>query len=197
MRENKTNQVDPEEISLLIQLLEQTIKDNVNGDVVELGCYEGTTSLILQDTLTKKAPHKRLYVYDSFEGLPEKSQNDQSPAGLQFKAGELTASKKLLIRQIRQSNLPQPNITKAWFSELRATDMPSCICFAFLDGDYYDSIMDSLKLIWDATTKGGIIVVDDYINEALPGAKKAVDEWLATHEHSSFKNCASMAIIRK
>ena len=29
---------------------------------------------------------------------------------------------------------------------------------------------------------GATIVVDDYANEALPGASKAVDEWLLAHQ---------------
>ncbi len=197
MRPLVSNQVDPEEVRLITQLLERTITNNIEGDVVELGCYVGTTSLFLQEALVTKAPHKHLYVYDSFSGLPEKSLKDQSPAGLQFVAGELSASKKVLIQHFKQAGLPLPVITKAWFSDLQASDMPSKTCFAFLDGDYYESITDSLKLVWNTIPNGGIVVIDDYINEALPGAKKAVDEWLATHEHKYMQSRASLAIIEK
>ena len=38
--------------------------------------------------MTKKID-KRLYVYDSFEGLPEKTKEDTSPLGESFKPGEL------------------------------------------------------------------------------------------------------------
>lgn len=197
MRPLVSNQVDPEEVRLITQLLEKAITNNIEGDVVELGCYVGTTSLFLQETLMSKAPYKRLYVYDSFSGLPEKTHKDQSPAGLQFVPGELATSKKVLIQHFKQAGLPLPKITKAWFSDLRATDMPPTTCFAFLDGDYYESITDSLKIVWNTMPRGSIIVVDDYINEALPGAKKAIDEWLATHTYQHMQSRASLAIIEK
>ena len=56
--------------------------------------------------------------------------------------------------------------------------MPEIISFAFLDGDYYESIQDSFRLIENKLTPGAVIVVDDYANEALPGAALAVDEWV-------------------
>jgi O-methyltransferase len=71
-----------------------------------------------------------------------------------------------------------PIIKKGWFSEVTADDLPEAIAFAFLDGDYYLSVKDPLKSIWPRLSPGAIVVVDDYANEALPGAAKAVDEWI-------------------
>ena len=71
---------------------------------------------------------------------------------------------------------------KAWFSDLTEKDIPDKIAFAFLDGDYYESIVTPLRLIWDNVTPGGIIVIDDYDNQALPGAARAVHEWVDTHD---------------
>lgn len=149
----------------------------VDGDVVELGCYEGATSLLLQRVLVETAPGKRLYLYDSFEGLPEKTTEDLSPTGEQFRVGELKASRARLIKKFRSSGLPLPVVKKAWFSSLSGDDMPDGICFAFLDGDYYESVRDSLLLVEDKMASGGVIVVDDYVSDELPGAAKAVDEW--------------------
>ena len=136
-----------------------------------------------------------LHVYDSFEGLPEKSSHDASPAGEQFQPGELSASKKRFVENYKKAGLALPRIHKGWFSELTEADIPEQIAFAFLDGDYYDSIMTPLKLIWPRLVPGAIVVVDDYVNEALPGAAKAVDEWLAAHP-VKFRTEHSLAIIR-
>lgn len=174
-----SNQVDEREIAVIMRELNQTLGHNIDGDVVEFGCYVGTTSVFLADRL-KNIP-KRLYLYDSFEGLPPKTTEDESPAGTQFKTGELLAAKKELIKNLRQANVPMPAIKKAWFSDLHETDIPETIAFAFLDGDYYHSIKDPLMLIWNHLAPGATIIVDDYANEALPGAAKAVDEWLKTH----------------
>lgn len=68
------------------------------------------------------------------------------------------------------------------------------IMFAFLDGDYYDSINSSMGLIENKLAKKAVIVVDDYANEALPGAAKAVDEWLLSHPHK-VNIQASLAVL--
>lgn len=147
----------------------------VEGDFVELGCYKGDTSLCLAEIL--KDTGKKLWIYDSFEGLPEKQQQDASVAGENFKEGELYVSKREVKERFLRANLPLPVITKAWFQDLTDEDLPRKIAFAFLDGDFYESIRDSLKLVEEKMALGGIIVVHDYSNPALPGVMRAVDEW--------------------
>ena len=147
----------------------------VAGDFVELGCYKGDTSLLLADLL--KSTDKQLYIYDSFEGLPEKRAEDESAAGENFKGGELYVTKREVKERFLRANLPVPVIKKAWFNELTDADLPEKIAFAFLDGDFYESIKDSLKLVEDKMSKNGAIIVHDYNNPALPGVAKAVDEW--------------------
>lgn len=189
-----TNQINVSELSVILRELRTVIRQGVTGDVVELGCYEGTTSLFLQREL-QKTKDRKLFVYDSFAGLPPKINHDLSPAGTQFVAGELRTSKQTLVKHFKHAGLPIPHITKCWFSELDSNLMPESIAFAFLDGDFYDSILDSLRAIWPALSSGAVIVVDDYHTEALPGVKKAIDHWRTTHEFSLSVE-ASLAIIR-
>lgn len=187
-----SNQIDERELAIILRELEKTLTTNVNGDVVEFGCYVGTTSVPLGKRLL--TADKKLFVYDSFEGLPEKTREDESPTGTQFVAGELLASKKQLIKNFRQANIPVPTIVKAWFSDVTPAEVPSAISFAYLDGDYYRSVLDPLRLIWDRLSPGAIVVVDDYANEALPGAARAVDEWLRSHP-AALRVEHSLAII--
>lgn len=189
-----SDQVTKQEISIILRELELVLRDDIPGEVVEFGCYVGTTSLFIQ-RLLKKYP-RQFHVYDSFEGLPEKTTQDQSPAGEQFRTGELHTTKQTFVQNFKKANLRPPFIHRSWFSNLTTKDVPETICFAFLDGDYYESIRDSLRLIQDKLSAGATIVVDDYLSEALPGAKKAIDEWLITHAHHRLKNEAGMAIIR-
>lgn len=187
-----SDQVSEREVQVILRELART--RDVAGDVVEFGCYVGTTSVHLADAL--RAAGKTLWLYDSFEGLPEKRAEDMSPAGEQFKAGELLATKKELLRNLKQAHVPVPVVKKGWFSDLTPDDVPETVSFAYLDGDYYDSVRDPLKLIWSRLTPGAIVVVDDYANEALPGAAKAVDEWRRSHPVASFQVEASLAIMR-
>ncbi len=174
-----SDQIDERELAIILRELEKSLAATATGDVVEFGCYVGTTSVPVGKRLM--STDKTLYVYDSFEGLPDKSAEDASPAGLQFVTGELLATKKQLIKNFKQAGVPLPVITKGWFSDITPSQVPGAISFAFLDGDYYHSVLDPLKLIWDRMAAGAVIIVDDYANEALPGAARATDEWLRDH----------------
>lgn len=174
-----SDQIDERELSIILRELERSLMSGVTGDVVEFGCYVGTTSVPMAKRLS--STDRKLFVYDSFEGLPEKTPQDESPAGLQFQAGELAATKAQLIKNFKQADLRLPVITKGWFSDVTPEKIPERIAFAYLDGDYYHSILDPLKLIWSRLSAGAIVVVDDYVSDALPGAARAVDEWLLTH----------------
>lgn len=176
-----SDQVDKREVAIILRELSRALDATATGDVVEFGCYAGTTSLFISRLLNIQKSTRELNVYDSFEGLPEKRVEDASRAGDQFKAGELAVTKKQFIVNYKKAGLSLPRIHKGWFSDLIEADVPEKIAFAFLDGDYYESVLTPLRLIWPRLVPGAVIVVDDYANEALPGAAKAVDEWLETH----------------
>lgn len=188
-----SDQVSETEIAIILRELNRVLANEVAGDVVELGCYIGTTSVFLARALANT--HRQLYLYDSFEGLPEKSGADSSPAGAQFKTGELLAAKKRLIQNVKKANVPMPKIKKAWFNDLAASDLPELVAFAFLDGDYYQSILDSLKLVWPRLVPGATVVIDDYASEALPGVASAVNQWLTAHP-AKLTVEQSLAILR-
>jgi O-methyltransferase len=151
--------------------------------------------LFLQRLLRERQENRELHVYDSFAGLPNKTQEDRSPVGEQFKAGELSASKSVFISHFKHAGLPLPTIHKAWFDQLTERDMPETIAFAFLDGDFYTSIKTSLHLIEKKLSKGAVVIVDDYQAEALPGAARAVHEWLSSRPHLQIRPAHSLAII--
>ncbi|MBR2710055.1 class I SAM-dependent methyltransferase [Candidatus Saccharibacteria bacterium] len=174
----KNDQVSEGETEKILELAKDCLA--VEGDFVEFGCYKGDTSLLLADVLVENSvekPVKKLWIYDSFEGLPEKNVLDVSVLGEDFKAGELFVTKREVKERFLRAGLPVPRIVKGWFSELKGDDLPDRIAFAFLDGDFYESIKDSLSLVEGRMMEGGVVVVHDYSNPALPGVKKAVDEW--------------------
>ena len=101
--------------------------NNQPGDIVEFGCYSGTTSLFIRRLLNlaeKNNNQRTFHVYDSFEGLPAKTIEDASVVGSNFKAGELKSSKRELIRNFKKAGLKTPTIHKSWFSNLKSKDMP-------------------------------------------------------------------------
>lgn len=191
-----SEQIEKRELEVILQELENILSLKVPGQVCEFGCFVGTTSLFLQRLILELDANKKLYLYDSFDGLPEKNQKDHSAAGTDFIQGELLATKSQLKLNFKKANLLKPQIKKAWFKDLKNRDLPKEVCFAFLDGDFYESIKDSLSLIKDRITAGGIIIVDDYDNPALPGARKAVDEFLSLNKNFKLeKETQSLAVI--
>lgn len=197
----KNDQVSKEETEKILSIARGCLV--VEGDFVEMGCYKGDTSLLLAEVLrdynvgvVEKSVEnlgksggkevekncgekmgKKLWIYDSFEGLPEKNSMDESVLGVDFKKGELTVTKREVKERFLRAGLPVPVIKKAWFRDLSGDDLPERIAFAFLDGDFYESIRDSLRLVAPRMSEDGVMIVHDYTNLALPGVKRAVDEW--------------------
>ena len=190
-----SDQVDAKELGTLLRELEKLLQSGVTGNIVEFGCYVGTTSLFMRRLLDAYDFKGEFHVYDSFAGLPEKTQADASAAGEQFKAGELLAPRKTFIQNFKKAGLKLPIIHKGWFADFSPNDVPEDIIFAFFDGDFYESIADSFRVCDGKFHKKTTIVVDDYANEALPGAARAVDEWLTNHRQFTIRTEASLAII--
>ena len=205
-------QVTARETEILLQELTKTLKNNVPGDVVEFGCYKADTSVLYQKLLesmgygvpiqsenqANQTSQKILWLYDSFEGLPAKTSEDNSAAGDAFQAGELLVTKREVIEKFKKMGLKLPKIKKAFFDDLDIIyDIPEKISYAFLDGDLYQSIKTSLHLVTEKMSPGGIIIVHDYNNPELPGSARAVDEWLKDHQPkvASFRVAETLAII--
>ena len=205
-------QVTARETEILLQELKKTLNNNVPGDVVEFGCYKADTSVLYQKLLESmghggafqpenqaaQASQKMLWLYDSFEGLPAKTREDNSAAGDAFQAGELLVTKREVIEKFKKMGLKLPKIKKAFFDNLDIIyDIPEKISYAFLDGDLYQSIKTSLRLVTDKMSQGGVIIVHDYNNPELPGSARAVDEWLKAHQAkvASFRVAEPLAII--
>lgn len=205
-------QVTARETEILLQELKKTLNNNIPGDVVEFGCYKADTSVLYQKLLesmghggalqsenqTSSADQKNLWLYDSFEGLPAKTREDNSAAGDAFQAGELLVTKREVIEKFKKMGLKLPKIKKAFFDDLDIIyDIPEKISYAFLDGDLYQSIKTSLRLVAEKMSQGGVIIVHDYNNPELPGSSRAVDEWLKAHQAkvASFRVAETLAII--
>lgn len=164
------------------------------GEVVELGCYRGLTGVILQKTIEQFAPKKELFLFDSFEGLPEKREEDLlsvevskavSRDNKQIGAGWFKTSCESVYDSFAAFGAKKPIVVPGWFSDTVPKMLPKTICFAHLDGDFYSSIYDSLNGVYPRLVEGGIVVVDDYCDptkhekiNAYPGVKRACDAFL-------------------
>lgn len=193
-----SDQINRAAMGVVLRELELILNKGVEGGIAEFGCYIGTTSIFIRRVLdgAGQSDQRRFYAYDSFAGLPEKTVADASSAGTEFKGGELTVSKKQFLNTFQKARLVAPITYRAWFKDLTDAQLPNKLAYAFLDGDFYESIIDSLELVWPRLTVGGTITIDDYERAALPGVTKAVRDFFKGkrislhHEHG-------IAIIKK
>ena len=188
--------INSEQIKNLISYLINAINSEIDGDVVELGCYVGESSKYLMKTLLEYKSNKKLYVYDSFDGLPPLSKWEENSG---WKAGTLKTTQDILISNFENNNLPTPIIHKDWFKDIPNDKIPDMISFAFLDGDFYDSIYDSLVKIYDKVTDGGYICFHDYNRKDLPGVKAAITDFFNERniEYNVIEVCEQLGVFQK
>jgi len=194
-----SDQVSREDIGVVLHALQAVMAGGVPGAVVEFGCYIGTTSLFIRRLLDEQgqSAKRAFHVYDSFAGLPEKSAADQSAAGVDFVAGELSVSKKQFLHEFHKAGLQPPVVHKGWFSDLAGHDVPSPIACAFLDGDFYDSILASLHLVWPRLSPGGAVLIDDYQRPELPGPERAVRDFFQGKPMPAVRLAHNIALLHK
>jgi O-methyltransferase len=124
----------------MFHLLSQVLVYGVPGDVVELGCNEGCSAVLFQKVVSAYDPSRKLHLYDSFRGLPPKTQWD----GNRFQSGWLATTEQAVLENFRRYSLPEPQIHADWFEDTLPNHLPAQIAFAHLDGDFYESILTSL-----------------------------------------------------
>lgn len=168
--------IHPNDLTTVLQHLDAVLQSSIDGAVVEFGCYEGTTSLFIAQHLVNAGNKRPFHVYDSFQGLPAKEPEDGSSD--QFLIGSCSVEQFRFEANFRRNNLPIPVIHAGWFKDLTPFDLPKQIAFAFLDGDFYSSIFQSLSLVYPRLSDRARVLIHDYECEKLPGVKKACSDFL-------------------
>jgi hypothetical protein len=142
---------------MAVKLLE--IPPDVQGAVVECGCYLGGSTANL--SLICEAVGRELIVYDSFEGLPEPTGNDEyaRAKGTGALCGDLDMVKANVARFGR---IERCTFRKGWFRDtLPGHSEP--IVLAFVDVDYQASLDDCIRNLWPHLTERGYLFIDEYI----------------------------------
>ena len=169
----------------ILTYLQYILNNDIEGDVVEFGCYGGSTSIAIKKLLKSNNSNKKLYVYDSFEGLPENHPNDNISRNCK---GSMASSLETYKNNIDNNNCNPINITKGYFADIKEDELPEKIAFAFYDGDLYQSTLDFLNKVENRMTKGSVIVFDDYIHPSgiFPGTKIACTEYYNSDDKVKF-----------
>ena len=174
------NMSSVDRLTTIYWIIRYILLSNINGEVVEVGCNCGMTSVFLQMLIEEFDESRELHVYDSFQGMPAPSTNDAY-----LHEGDCSSSVEELKRLFDEFRTKLPTIHPGWFHDTLPNSLPKTIAFAYLDSDFYDSIKTSLECVYPKLSPGGIILVDDYGDPAvnpnawdgLPGVKIATDEF--------------------
>jgi len=144
----------------------------LDGEVWELGVYQGGSALLLRRLADRIAPATILRFFDSFEGLPSPTPDDLHLGG-DFADTSLEAVRALV------GVTPNIKYHQGWIPDTLTGLEDRWIRFAHVDLDLYRSILDACAFIYPRLRAGGVIVVDDYGLPSCPGARKAVDEFFS------------------
>ena len=171
--------IDEDRLIYLLEKLQNILEENIPGDLVELGCNIGTTTIFIKRLLNYYKSDKKLYVYDSWKGLPEKNVFDISNSKeKRYEKGCYSISKNIFIDNLIRNNISIPNIYSGNFKDISDKNYPDKICFAVFDGHFYTSILDSFKKTYNKVQIGGEIVIIRHGDPTLPGIKKACADFL-------------------
>lgn len=168
--------------------VETVIRDGIPGDLLEAGVWRGGACIFMRAILKAYGNTTRtVWVVDSFVGLPT-----PNPAAYQPNAGDLhhtyidflAVSRQEVEENFRRYDLLDEQVCffEGWFKDTLPKAPIDRLSVLRLDGDMYESTIQTLEALYDKLSSGGGIIIDDY---HLEPCKKAI-----TYQCCPKKACA-------
>ena len=171
------------------------VENDIPGDVVECGVWKGGLMQLAALTLLELGDvSRKIYLYDTFEGMPEpgvfdKDWNDASPhpkwESLRWESEDSLGSRfgfggslETVRSTMEETKYPSENFifVRGLVEETIPTTCPKQIAYLRLDTDWYSSTAHELEYLFPLLSVGGILVIDDY--GYYKGSRKATDEYI-------------------
>jgi len=155
-------------------------RKKINGSFVEGGVFNGGSAGIIT-SIAKHNKNRHIWLFDSWEGLPEPSEEDISYIGTLGQKGMALGYeekvKELLFKKLKLNN-NKIHLVKGWFNDTIPPHKKDIgkIALLHLDCDWYESVKFCLEELYDNVVKYGFIFIDDYGH--WEGCKRAVDEFI-------------------
>lgn len=140
---------------------------NLEGDVAECGVYKGGSARLLATIF----PNKKIFLFDSFEGMIENDILDKGHKKGDFKDTSLEQVKSYL------SDKPNCAFFPGWIPSSASFLNEEKFCFVHLDLDLYQSTKASIEIFWPKIVSGGVMVFDDWEWENCPGVTQSITEY--------------------
>lgn len=183
----------PERICSLVDAVEYIVRNKVPGEIVECGVWKGGSMMAIALTLLRlRAADRRLYLFDTFDGMPPASDVDRDlhGAGAEQLLDATKKSSEALIWAMAQIEEVRKNMGSTDYppglvdyvegrvEETIPSKAPQRISLLRLDTDWFESTKHELVHLFPRLSEGGVLIIDDYGH--WQGARKAVDEYIAT-----------------
>ena len=172
----------------LLNSINYVSNNNIKGDFVECGVWKGGNLILYQLLNQKKNLNKKIYGYDTFEGMPLPSKYDLKYDGRsalhEYKKREKSDDgwckstlESVKVNISKASSLKDVYLIKGKVEKtlLLNENIPQKISILRLDTDFYESTKVELEVLYPRLEKNGILIIDDY--GYFKGARKAVDEY--------------------
>lgn len=165
----------------------EVVEQRIPGDFIETGVWRGGTTIFMRGMLKALgSTDRRVWVADSFQGLPE-------PDAARFPAEAVAHASDTMTRTYKHFAVSRADVEanfktfglldeqvrflEGWFEDTLPTAPIERLAIIRLDGDYYQSTMDALTSLYDKLSPGGYVVVDDYGEDLWTYCRKAVDDF--------------------
>lgn len=182
--------VSDDRLYVLAMLLEQAL-EFCPGDVAECGVYRGGTARLLFDTMRAARTARRLFLCDTFLGMP-----DANPAADIHRAGDFGDTSEAHVRA-RFAGADNVELVHGIIPDSLAPLADRRFCFVHIDLDLYASVLGAVHFFYDRVLPGGSIVFDDYGFSSTPGARRAVDEFFAERREMPLALASGQCIVLK
>lgn len=169
----------------LAELTQRAIDDKVPGDFIETGVWRGGCCILMRGILKAKGiEDRKVYVADSFEGLP-RPDDQRYP---QDKGDTHHMHNKALAVSVDQvkANFDAYGLlddsvvfVKGFFKDTLHKLPPTPLALIRLDGDMYESTIMALDALYPKLSPGGFTIIDDY--GALNPCRQAVTDYRNKH----------------
>jgi O-methyltransferase len=173
----------PSQLSFLVACLNRTAQ--VDGDVVEIGCAYGQTTVFLERHLSATKDARAYVCIDTFEGFTETDRDYEERVRGKSSAAYAQcfadASLKGFQRTLAHNGVTRVTPIKA---DIKSYSMEAVgtISFCLIDVDLYLPVKAALDKVMGLACPGSIVVVDDCQQHPLwDGALQAYEEFTAEH----------------
>jgi O-methyltransferase/8-demethyl-8-(2,3-dimethoxy-alpha-L-rhamnosyl)tetracenomycin-C 4'-O-methyltransferase len=179
--------IGAQRLTNLRQLTETVIREGVPGDVIETGVWRGGACILVRGILKAYGvTDRRVWVADSFEGLPPPDPDCPQDAGDKHHTwAPLAISQEEVKNNFSKLGLldDQVKFLKGWFKDTLPAAPIERLAILRLDGDMYGSTMDALLALYSKVSRGGFVIVDDF--GAVLGCRQAIADFRAANNITS------------